>query len=96
MIRMTYNEENVSSNATNGIIGKLNTQIFEKGLNNMKTRLVFKTNIARKLLRMGYRIVDLKPYKNENGEFDFTRSIYVFADENDIDKEIMELANSQR
>lgn len=68
----------------------------KKGLINMKTRLVFKTNIARKLLRMGYRIVDLKPYKNENGEFDFTRSIYVFADENDIDKEIMELANSQR
>lgn len=68
----------------------------KKGLINMKTRLVFKTNIARKLLRMGYRIVDLKPYKNENGEFDFTRSIYVFADENDIDKEIMKLANSQR
>ena len=33
---------------------------------------------------------------DENGEFDFTRSIYVFADENDIDKEIMELANSQK
>ena len=45
---------------------------------------------------MGYRIVDLKPYKNENGEFDFTRSIYVFADENVNDKEIMELANSQK
>lgn len=68
----------------------------KKGLISMKTRLVFKTNIARKLLRMGYRIVDLKPYKNENGEFDFTRSIYVFADENDIDKEIMKLANSQK
>ena len=62
----------------------------------MKTRLVFKTNIARKLLRMGYRIVDLKPYKNDKGEFDFTRSIYVFADENNIDEEIIKLANSQR
>lgn len=62
----------------------------------MKTRLVFKTNIARKLLKMGYRIVDLKPYKNETGDFDFTRSIYVFADENDIDKEISKLANFQK
>ena len=62
----------------------------------MKTRLVFKTNIARKLLRMGYRIVDLKPYKNDEGEFDFTRSIYVFADEDDIDKEIDRLASQQK
>ena len=60
----------------------------------MKTKLVFKTSIARKLLRMGYRIVDFKPYKNEKGELDFTRSIYVFADENEIDKEILKLANS--
>ena len=60
----------------------------------MKTKLIFKASIARKLLRMGYRIVDLKPYKNEKGELDFTRSIYVFADENEIDKEILKLANS--
>ena len=33
---------------------------------------------------------------NDKGEFDFTRSIYVFADEDDIDKEIDRLANSQR
>lgn len=94
MIRMTYKKGNVSSNATNGTISKLNTQIFEKGLINMKTRLVFKTSIARKLLRMGYRIVDLKPYKNENGELDFTRSIYVFADENNIACEIRKLINN--
>lgn len=62
----------------------------------MKTRLVFKTSIARKLLRMGYKIVDLKPYKNDKGELDFTRSIYVFADEDNIDEEIIKLVNSQK
>ena len=34
----------------------------------MKTRLVFKVNIARKLVRMGYRIVDLKPAKTKDGK----------------------------
>ena len=37
----------------------------------MKTRLVFKVNIARKLVRMGYRIVDLKPAKTKDGKTDF-------------------------
>ena len=46
----------------------------------MKTRLVFKTNVARKLLKMGYRIVDLKPSRTRDGEPDFSRSIFVFAD----------------
>ena len=96
MIRMTYNEKMSAQMQLMALLVNLILKYLKKGLINMKTRLVFKTNIARKLLRMGYRIVDLKPYKNENGEFDFTRSIYVFADENDIDKEIMELANSQR
>ena len=41
---------------------------------------VYKPDIARKLLKIGYTIVDLKPMKRENGLFDFTRSIYVFKD----------------
>ena len=40
----------------------------------MKTRLVFKVNIARKLVRMGYRIVDLKPAKTKDGKTDFNKS----------------------
>ena len=50
----------------------------------MKTRLVFKVNVARKLVHMGYRIVDLKPSKTKDGKVDFNKSIYVFADENNI------------
>ena len=57
----------------------------------MKTRLVFKVNIARKLVRMGYRIVDLKPAKTKDGKTDFSKSIYVFADENNIAEEIEKL-----
>ena len=57
----------------------------------MKTRLVFKVNIARKLVRMGYRIVDLKPAKTKDGKVDFSKTIFVFADENGIADEIDKL-----
>ena len=57
----------------------------------VKTRLVFKTNIARRLLKMGYRIVDLKPSKTRDGKKDFSKSIYVFADENNIEEAIEKL-----
>lgn len=60
----------------------------------MKTRLVFKVNIARKLVRMGYRIVDLKPSKTKDGQTDFNKSIFVFADENNIEEEIEKLTKS--
>ena len=43
-------------------------------------KYVYKPDIARKLLKLGYDIVDLKPMKRENGEMDFTRSIFVFKD----------------
>ena len=61
----------------------------------MKTRLVFKVNVARKLLRMGYRIVDLKPAKTKDGQTDFTKSIFVFADENNIADKIKELTKKE-
>lgn len=60
----------------------------------MKTRLVFKVNIARKLVRMGYRIVDLKPAKTKDGKPDFNKSIYVFVDENNIAEEIEKLTKN--
>lgn len=60
----------------------------------MKTRLVFKVNVARKLVRMGYRIVDLKPSKMKDGQTDFNKSIFVFADENNIEEEIEKLTKS--
>ena len=84
-------DKNVSSNATHGIHSKLDAKIFDKGWNNMKTRLVFKVNIARKSVRMGYRIVNLKPAKTKDGKTDFNKSIFVFADENNIAEEIEKL-----
>lgn len=60
----------------------------------MKTRLVFKVNIARKLVHMGYRIIDLKPSKTKDGKTDFSKSIFVFADENNIAEKIDELTQN--
>ena len=60
----------------------------------MKTRLVFKVNVARKLVHMGYRIVDLKPSKTKDGKVDFNKSIYVFADENNIAEVIEKLTKN--
>lgn len=59
----------------------------------MKTRLVFKVNVARQLLRMGYRIVDLKPNRTKDGKLDFTKTIFVFADENGIAEEIEKIVH---
>ena len=61
----------------------------------MKTRLVFKVSVARQLLRMNYRIIDLKPAKTKDGKTDFTRSIFVFADENGIVEEIEKLTKAR-
>ena len=60
----------------------------------MITRLVFKVNVARKLVHMGYRIVDLKPSKTKDGKVDFNKSIYVFADENNIAEVIEKLTKN--
>lgn len=43
---------------------------------------------------MGYRIVDLKPSKTKDGKVDFNKSIYVFADENNIAEEIEKLTKN--
>lgn len=59
----------------------------------MKTRLVFKVSVARVLVKNGYRIVDLKPAKTKDGQTDFSKSIFVFADENGIADEIEKLTN---
>lgn len=56
-----------------------------------KTRIIFKASIARKLLKMGFTIVDLKPQKSESGSMDFTRCIFVFKDENNIECAIKDL-----
>lgn len=42
-------------------------------------QIVIKPTIARKLLKGGFRIIDIKPQKNvHTGEYDFTRCVFVF------------------
>lgn len=43
-----------------------------------KSFLVIKPSIARKLLKMGFRIIDIRPQKQEDGTTDFTRCAFVF------------------
>lgn len=44
----------------------------------MKTVTVIKPSIAHKLLMRGYRIVDVKPFRNEKGDTDYTRAVFLF------------------
>lgn len=41
-------------------------------------QLVIKGDLARKLLKLNYEIIDLKPKKNLDGSYDYTRSVFVF------------------
>ena len=43
-----------------------------------KTQIVIKPAIARKLLHDGFSIIDLKPQKQTDGSYDFTRCAFVF------------------
>jgi hypothetical protein len=40
--------------------------------------MVIKGDLARKLLKMGYVIGDLKPKKNPDQSYDYTRSVFMF------------------
>lgn len=54
-----------------------------------KSVLVIKPSIARKLLKMGFRIIDIRPQKQEDGTTDFTRCAFVFENREGL-KEIFE------
>lgn len=51
--------------------------------------LVIKPAIARKLLKMGFHIIDIRPQKQEDGTMDFTRCAFVFENKEGL-KEIFE------
>jgi hypothetical protein len=53
-----------------------------------KNQIVIKASIARKLLRMGFKIVDVKPQKQEDGTTDFTRCVFVFEAKDGLRKAI--------
>ena len=50
--------------------------------------LVVKGDLARKLLKRGFVISDLKPKRNLDGTMDFTRSIFVFKGQEGLDEAI--------
>lgn len=56
-----------------------------------KTRLVFKPSIARRLLKNDYKVVDIKPQKQQDGSVDYTRVIFVFEYKDGIDAIINEM-----
>lgn len=57
----------------------------------VETRIVIKGSVARKLLKLGYAIVDIYPQKRLDGTFDYTRSSFVFAYDDGLDEKIKEL-----
>ena len=61
--------------------------------NNLKKEFisVFKPEIARKLLRKQYRIIDIKPLKE-----DPTRSFFVFKNEGNFEKDLAYYMNETK
>lgn len=55
-----------------------------------KSFLVIKPSIARKLLKMGFHIIDIRPQKQEDGTMDFTRCAFVFENKEGL-KEAFEI-----
>lgn len=59
---------------------------------NKETIMVIKHSLAKKLLKEGYQICDLLPKKDPStGEFDYSRAVYIFKNENNIDEAIERL-----
>lgn len=59
----------------------------------METRIVFKISVARQLIKLGYRVIDLKPQKKKDGNLDFTRCCFVFEYQDGLDDDIRLLIN---
>lgn len=56
-----------------------------------RNQVVIKGSVARKLLKMGFKIVDVKPQKQEDGTIDFTRCVFVFEGQKGLDEAIQTL-----
>lgn len=42
---------------------------------------VYKASVARQLIKMGYRVIDLKPGRTLSGDLNFQGTIFVFRDD---------------
>ena len=50
--------------------------------------MVIQPSIARKLLKLGYKIIDIKPQKQTDGTTDFTRCVFLFEMTDGLDRDI--------
>lgn len=64
-------------------------------MNYSETRIVYKGSIARKLLKLGYKIVDIRPRKQKDGSINYKETVFVFEYADRIDEKIQELINQQ-
>jgi len=58
-----------------------------------KTKIIFKSYIARRLLKSGCRIVDIKPDKNDP---DKKRTIFVFEDNEKFQKDLTDILEDEK
>ena len=54
-------------------------------------QIVIKASIVRKLLKMGFNIIDVRPQKQEDGTTDFTRCVFLFEGKDGLEKAIKSL-----
>jgi hypothetical protein len=57
----------------------------------MKDRMVIKHSLAKLLLKEGFVIKDIQPKKNEDGTTDYTRAVYIFKADKNLDEAINRL-----
>ncbi len=53
-----------------------------------KRIMIFTASMARKLIQMGYKVVDIKPDRNDS---DGKRTVFVFDNDNDLYKVVNDL-----
>jgi hypothetical protein len=46
--------------------------------------LVIKGDLAKKLLALNFKIIDLMPKRELDGSFDYTRSVFIFKNEDGL------------
>lgn len=61
-----------------------------------RNQVVIKGSIAKKLLKMGFKIVDVKPQKQEDGTIDFTRCVFVFEGKKGLDEAVQALIKNYK
>ena len=56
-----------------------------------KDQIIIKASIARKLLKMGFNIIDVRPQKQKDGTIDFSRCVFVFEGKEGLEQAVKSL-----